>query len=665
MASRSSLRPPRRFACVMALVLSGLMLGMDAAQAQTFDATNLHGPQDLAATWLLHSGDDPVYAQPGFDDSHWLPFDSTDLLKNVIKNEQPSIVWYRLHVKVDPNQTELALSEFYLSDAFEIYVNGQRLLANGRVAPFEPYTANASLIRRIPDRQLATGHLVIAARVHITKEQWSATGPGLYANNLTLGQEPVLREHIWLKVIGDHLLEWIAWFAGAGLGFVAIALFAAQRRQMEYLWIFLLAVSDVARMPLLCYELFHNVPAGWGLLTGALEIPMGLFYFLTFCAILQVRLSRWLRILMVVAAVGYAISVVAGIAGSVSIPYRIMATAPMTILNVGILPILLVVHWRRGNPEAGILLIPAILQSLVFYVEVTLILVTQIPELLNVGARLQQSLYYAHVGPIRLDWDSLTWILFLLSFAIIILLRSTRISRQQALLEGEVAAAQEVQQVILPAQAETMPGFVVESIYKPAQQVGGDFFQIIPNKTDSSLLIVAGDVTGKGLRAGMLVALLVGAIRSTAETSMEPLAMLQALNRRLLGRGDAQATCLALRVGSDGSVTLANAGHLAPYLNGEPIEMDGALPLGLAEDAEFSVTRFKLSAEDRLMLMSDGVAEARDSKGQLFGFERVQELLQTTQSATQVATAAEEFGQEDDISVILLTRAAALTPALT
>ena len=210
-----------------------------------------------------------------------------------------------------------------------------------------------------------------------------------------------------------------------------------------------------------------------------------------------------------------------------------------------------------------------------------------------------------------------------------------------------------------------MPGFVVESIYKPAQQVGGDFFQIIPNKTDSSLLIVAGDVTGKGLRAGMLVALLVGAIRSTAETSMEPLAMLQALNRRLLGRGDAQATCLALRVGSDGSVTLANAGHLAPYLNGEPIEMDGALPLGLAEDAEFSVTRFKLSAEDRLMLMSDGVAEARDSKGQLFGFERVQELLQTTQSATQVATAAEEFGQEDDISVILLTRAAALTPALT
>ncbi len=665
MAFRSSLPLPRRIACVMALVLPGLMLGIGAAQAQTFDATNLHGPQDLAATWLLHAGDDPAYALPGFDDSHWLPFDSTGLLKNVIKNEHPSIVWYRLHVKVDPNQTGLALSEFFLSDAFEIYVNGQRLLANGRVAPFEPYTFTARLIRRIPDQQLATGRLVIAVRVHISKEQWSGTGPGLYANNLTLGQEPVLREHVWLNVIGDRLLGWIASFAGAGLGFVAIALFAAQRRQIEYLWIFLLAVCQVARMPLLCYELFHNVPAGWGLLTGALEIPMGLFSFLMFCAILQVRLNRWLRILMVVAAVGYAFSVVAGIAGSVSGPYRLMAMAPMEILNEAILPILLVVHWRRGNSEAGILLIPAVLQSLVLYLEIALLLITQIPGLLNAGARLQQSVYLAHVGPIRMDFDSLAWILSLLSLAIIIILRSTRISRSQALLEGEVAAAQEVQQVILPVHAESMPGFLVESIYKPAQQVGGDFFQIIPNRTDSSLLIVAGDVTGKGLRAGMLVALLVGAIRSTAETTNNPLALLQALNRRMIGRGDAQATCLALSVESDGSVTLANAGHLAPYLNGEPIEMGGALPLGLVEDAEFSVTRFKLGAEDRLMLISDGIAEARDAKGQLFGFERVQELLHTTQSATQVATAAEAFGQEDDISVISLTRAAALAPALT
>ena len=109
----------------------------------------------------------------------------------------------------------------------------------------------------------------------------------------------------------------------------------------------------------------------------------------------------------------------------------------------------------------------------------------------------------------------------------------------------------------------------------------GDIFQIIPHPADGSLLIVAGDVAGKGLKAGMPVALLVGAVRSTAEATTEPLAMLQALNRRLLGRGDAQATCLALRIESDGNVTLANAGHIGPYLNGEAMEVEGSLPLGM------------------------------------------------------------------------------------
>jgi hypothetical protein len=66
------------------------------------------------------------------------------------------------------------------------------------------------------------------------------------------------------------------------------------------------------------------------------------------------------------------------------------------------------------------------------------------------------------------------------------------------------------------------------------------------------VLIVVGDVTGKGLQAGMLVALLVGAIRSTVETNFDPLFVLEALNRRLLGRGQAHATCLALHIIANG-----------------------------------------------------------------------------------------------------------------
>jgi serine phosphatase RsbU (regulator of sigma subunit) len=248
--------------------------------------------------------------------------------------------------------------------------------------------------------------------------------------------------------------------------------------------------------------------------------------------------------------------------------------------------------------------------------------------------------------------------------ALLLLRRLLRSLKRQRLMALDVKQAQEVQQVILPEARLKLPGLTIESEYRPARAVGGDFFQIIPHKADGSLLIVAGDVTGKGLKAGMLVALLVGAIRTAAETSDDPEAVLATLNRRLMGRGDAQATCLALRIAKDGAATLANAGHISPHLNGEPIAMEGALPLGMMESADFSLMHFPLKSDDKLVLMSDGIAEATDAEGQLFGFERVQELLHTATTAAAVANAAQSFGQEDDISVISVTRTSVHEPAL-
>jgi len=240
------------------------------------------------------------------------------------------------------------------------------------------------------------------------------------------------------------------------------------------------------------------------------------------------------------------------------------------------------------------------------------------------------------------------------------LLESVRRQRQ---LDIDVKQAQEVQRVILPEARVVHAGLTIESVYRPAREVGGDFFQILPQPENGSLLVVAGDVAGKGLQAGMLVALLVGAARSTAEATREPESLLRALNRRLIGRANAAATCLAMRIDADGAVTLANAGHLAPYLNGEELPMEGALPLGIFEGAEASVMHFALKPGDRLVLMSDGIAEATDANGNLFGFERVHGLLRTAGSAAEVANAAQAFGQEDDISVISVTRTTLRGPA--
>jgi hypothetical protein len=245
-------------------------------------------------------------------------------------------------------------------------------------------------------------------------------------------------------------------------------------------------------------------------------------------------------------------------------------------------------------------------------------------------------------------------ILVIVLFVLLVrrLLLSVRRQREMAL---DVKQAQEVQRVLLP-ETLNVPGLRIETEYRPAREVGGDFFQIVPHPTDGSVLIVAGDVAGKGLQAGMLVAMLVGAIRTAVETSAEPEYVLDALNRRLLSRGSANATCLGLRIDSDGGVTLVNAGSLPPYLNGVEIPMEGALPLGTIPGAEFSVSYFQIGKGDTLTLISDGILEAQDKEGHLFGFERVADLLRTKLSAAALATAAQLFGQEDDISVVSVTR---------
>jgi len=222
----------------------------------------------------------------------------------------------------------------------------------------------------------------------------------------------------------------------------------------------------------------------------------------------------------------------------------------------------------------------------------------------------------------------------------------------------EIAQARHVQQVLIPEKLPQINDLHINSEYRPAREVGGDFFQIIPKEDDGTSLIVFGDVTGKGLQAGMLVALIVGAIRASAQHDTSPRRILEALNEQLCERESASATCMVLRFAPDGVIELANAGQLPPYLNGVEMQIEGALPLGILPGMDFPVTSFRLEPGDSLMLMSDGVAEAQNANGELFGFERIEEMLRNRTTTAEIATAAQVFGQTDDILVLRVERSA-------
>jgi len=232
--------------------------------------------------------------------------------------------------------------------------------------------------------------------------------------------------------------------------------------------------------------------------------------------------------------------------------------------------------------------------------------------------------------------------------------RHIRVHTEKATLEAEMAAAREVQQLILPERSEPFPGFTVDTVYQPAQQVGGDFFQVLPDG-DGGLLVVVGDVAGKGLPAAMLVSMLVGSIRTAVEDTKDPALLLQRLHERLVGRtGGGFSTALAARISRDGGVVIANAGHLSPYLDGREIELPGALPLGIAGGGQYQATCMELKAGSRLTFYTDGVVEAQNQKGELFGFDRAKAI--STEAAAAIVEAAVHFGQSDDITVVTIAR---------
>jgi sulfur transfer complex TusBCD TusB component (DsrH family) len=458
-------------------------------------------------------------------------------------------------------------------------------------------------------------------------------------------------------------LEWLAQVLSTGsntafaVGFVALALLVFSLKLFDpsdsvYLWVggVLLLQAGV--------EALHSA-VSWTNLNGItwtwMTDVLNSFIYAGWLMVWWVWFGRprpaWLRFAVFgLAALNLISTLVAGSTSVISAPTSVtaafyVADVVSRILLFSTLIWIVVLGIRRQGVE-GWLVLPAVI---LFGVGLWA------PELVSLNV----PFFWYPFGVGFTMWQVI-YVALVVTLTLLLLRRLLRSLERQRLMALDVKQAQEVQQVILPEARLVLPGLVIESEYRPAREVGGDFFQIIPNGVDGSLLIVAGDVTGKGLKAGMLVALLVGAIRTAAEVCTDPDLILRTLNKRLLGRSQAQATCLALTIAKDGEVVLANAGHVPPYRNKEAIAMEGALPLGMVDGAEPSVMRFQLIEGDTLVLISDGVVEATDANKRLFGFERVAKLLETAGTAAEIASAAQEFGQEDDVSVIYMTRTARL-----
>ena len=650
-----------------------------------FDATDIGSPVILDKGWRVGITGNPAAAAADFDDSKWAIRDAREGFAEVPDEDRPPgaaesdgkmapppghqrpFAWYRLHVKLAPDHGPISLLiEIPYSQNTSLdpsaHALGLDVFANGKpIQPEGPHPEapeKYEQISRIYNLNLAPAESSLTLAVRTTYYPFGlAAYTNFFANRkLRLGSPEDLAQtlELWsIHTLFERLPRLVNGILLAVLAFFMLALFFTQKGHPEYLW---LALYGLLQAPVAFVELAGTsaqLDTFWfAAIVLQLLVASAYLYFEFLVSFLALRRRWYIRLLRYTAPVLAAL----GLSMLFAAHSNLLA---LVFLLVGLSCLLWTLGWLififatliaatvRRNFEAGLLLIPLLL-TLVGWVEPMLTGGT----MQSLGGAKYVSPLTVQAGPVPIHFASIADFTGIVVIVLIIFVRFLRIQRDQERASSELAAARSVQELMIPAEKLETPGFEVESIYDPATEVGGDFFHVQPN-ADGGLLVVIGDVTGKGLKAAMNVSMLMGALRRIPERS--PAKILASLNRVLTG-SESFTTCQAAWFSADGELVLANAGHLPPYLNSQEVRLPGGLPLGVLPESRYEEVRLYLHPGDRILMLSDGVVEARRPSGELFGFDRVHNL--SNQTAFYIADAAKEFGQQDDITVLTVRRLA-------
>ncbi|TDO56189.1 serine phosphatase RsbU (regulator of sigma subunit) [Kribbella sp. VKM Ac-2571] len=243
-------------------------------------------------------------------------------------------------------------------------------------------------------------------------------------------------------------------------------------------------------------------------------------------------------------------------------------------------------------------------------------------------------------------------------------------ARTRQRFEQELEVARLIQQNFLPKQLPELSGWQVAACYQPAREVGGDFYDVIP-LADDQVGFVIGDVTDKGVPAALVMAATRSVLRASAQRLIEPGQVLERVNEHLCPDMPAKmfVTCLyGVLDPATGRFRFANAGHDLPYVKTAEgsVELRArGMPLGLMSGMTYEEHETLLAPGDSLLLHSDGIVEAHDPQGQMFGFPRLKELVARYPGGGELidlvladlhAHTGPGAEQEDDITMVVLQR---------
>ena len=245
---------------------------------------------------------------------------------------------------------------------------------------------------------------------------------------------------------------------------------------------------------------------------------------------------------------------------------------------------------------------------------------------------------------------------------------------ERSRIEQELKAAHDMQMGLLPSADPKIPGYEISGICKPADEVGGDFFDYVwLDEKKTRLGIAIGDVSGKAMKAAITAVLTSGMVYREVGTNETPKSILRKINRPMYLKTEKRmftAMMFAVIDIRKKKMTFSNAGQMQPMLKRRGIlqmlAVDGVrFPLGMMEDADYHEIAIPLRPKDVIVFYTDGIPEAMNAKNEMFGFERLEAIvkessaqLSAKQLAKDIAVNVAEFAgstkQHDDMTVVVV-----------
>jgi len=270
-----------------------------------------------------------------------------------------------------------------------------------------------------------------------------------------------------------------------------------------------------------------------------------------------------------------------------------------------------------------------------------------------------------HVGrlPFGLATEPVGFLIYISAIVFTLMRHAVRTQMRVAAVDGELAAARQIQMSILPKSPPAIRGLDVAALYAPASEVAGDFYDFAPIDGDRVGILVA-DVSGHGVPAALVASMLKVAFAGHAELAAQPARLLEEFNRFFCGKLERQFITASYAVihATTGDVTLASAGHPPPLIvrgnrTIEEIAADGVV-LGRFGGARFGEKSTRLASADAIVMYTDGVPEALNAHDEMWGEERFRESLGSGANIQRVLDGVRSWSGmlRDDVTLVVARR---------